>query len=188
MNVLILLLMMLAIPGTQAATVWVEREGYHTALIVTTAEAARHAPALRAIIGDKKYVRLGWGDRDFYGARRKTPGMMAKALFLPTSSVMEVASLAQPEEYGTALHALTLNEQEMILLMSHVEASIAPAHNGQPVLVRQESNGFRYYAARGRYHLLRNCNNWTAKALHQAGQRVHYRTAFLAGTVMRQIK
>lgn len=188
MNMLVLLLLMLAIPGAHAATVWVEREDYHTALIVTTADAASHAPALRTIIGEKKYVRLGWGDRDFYGASRKTPVMLAKALFLPTSSVIEVASLARPEEYSTSLHAVPLDEPEMRQLMHFIEASLAPPQNGQPVLVRQEPSGFRYYAARGNYHLLRNCNNWTAKALHQAGHRMHYRTTFLAGIVMRQLK
>lgn len=187
MKNLIIFMILCTTSIANAATVWVEREGYHTALVLSAEDIVTHAPMMQDITGTRGYIRLGWGDRDYYGAERKTMGLMAKALFLPTPSVVEVANFKKPEQAGKTLVPLRISDGELKKLLAFITASIALDRQGQPSLVRKEPSGFRYYSAHGRYHLLRNCNNWTAKALHQSGQDVHYRTAFLAGRVMRQL-
>lgn len=187
MKKLTLFIMLCIASIANAATVWVEREGYHTALVLSAEDIVTHAPMMQDITGTRGYIRLGWGDRDYYGAERKTMGLMAKALFLPTPSVVEVANFQKPEQAGKTLIPLRISDGELKKLMTFITSSIALDRQGQPSLVRKEPSGFRYYSAHGRYHLFRNCNNWTAKALHRSGQDVRYRTAFLAGRVMRQL-
>jgi len=185
-NLMITLLLMLAVQ-TQAATVWVEREGYHTALVLPAAEATRHAPQLQGISGSTGYVRFGWGNRDYYGASQKTPGMALKALLLPSQSAVEVALFNTPELAGDTLVKLEVANDELHDLVAFIASSFALNTKGQLVLARTEPTGFRYYQAHGHYYLFRNCNNWTAQALQRGGQDVRYRSAFLAGRVMRQL-
>lgn len=187
MKILISTLLLIAAVQTQAASIWVEQEGYHTALVLPAAEAALHAPSLQGITEKTGYVRFGWGNRDYYGASRKTPGMALKALLLPTQSVVEVAHFGTLEQAGSTLVKLEVASDELQDLMAFIASSFALNTKGLPVLTRTEPTGFRYYQAHGRYYLFKNCNNWTAKALQRGGQNVRYRSAFLASRVMRQL-
>lgn len=187
MTVLMTFLLQMLVAQTQAASIWVEQDGYHTALVLPAAEATRHAPQLRNISESTGYVRFGWGNRDYYGASRKTPGMALKALLLPSQSVVEVAHFDTLEQAGSTLVKLEVESDELHNLMAFIASSFALNTKGLPVLTRTEPSGFRYYQAHGRYYLFRNCNNWTAQALQRGGQGVRYRSAFLASRVMRQL-
>ncbi|MDP2228429.1 MAG: DUF2459 domain-containing protein [Moraxellaceae bacterium] len=177
-------LMLLQLCSTAIATeIRVGREGYHTTLLLPVA-AARDISPLPALPADTQWIRFGWGDRDYYGSADKSTAGAAKALLLPTESVMEVVALQTPEETTATV---TLTASELARLKQYLHNSFRRDAAGQAQVLRTEANGFHYYAARGRYHLLRNCNHWTAKALHQAGQDVHWRRAVFAGSVIKQL-
>lgn len=174
--------------GACADTVWVEQESYHTALVVPASAVLDYAPALQTVIGDKPYVRFGWGNREYYGSSQKSVGKALKALFVPGPSVVEVAGFADPEKAGRKVVALTVSARQSRQLLAFIVATFKLDVKQAPELVRVEPTGFRYYAAQGNYHALRNCNNWTAQALRQGGLDVRFRGAFLAGQVMGQVE
>lgn len=170
-----------------ADTIWVERESYHTALVLPSSVVVSHVPALQTVIGTQPYVRFGWGNQDYYGASQKSIGKAMKALFIPSKSVVEIAGFAEPMHAGTKVVALEVSKEEIRHLLDFIGATFRFDAHKQPILVRTEPTGFRYYAAMGRYHAFRNCNNWTAEGLKHSGKDVYYRWSFLAGQVMGQL-
>ncbi len=189
MNKLILwLLLCIFSANVGAATVWVEREGYHTALLIPADAVLDHTPALQLVIGDQPYIRFGCGNKDYYGASKKSLGKALKALLIPSASVVEIAGFAKPAQAGATVLALTVSDEEMNRLLGFIGKTFVLDHEQKPMLVRKEPTGFHYYAAMGRYHLFRNCNNWTAQGLRHSGRDVNFRWSFFAGQVMAQVK
>lgn len=186
MRVLLLLLAFLS-SAAQAVTVWVEREGYHTALVVPHELAARNAPVLEKVLPQKPYVRFGWGDADFYGASRKTLLMGFRALVVSNRSVVEVGGFERPDQAGKKVIAVELDEQGAVRLMSFITGSFTLDASGRPQLSRSEPTGLSYFKARGRYHLLKNCNHWTARGMDRSGMDMPVRTSMFAGQVMKRV-
>ncbi|MDO9178823.1 MAG: DUF2459 domain-containing protein [Agitococcus sp.] len=170
-----------------ADTIWVERESYHTALLLPAAVVVAYAPALQTVIGNQPYIRFGWGNQDYYGASQKSIGKAMKALFIPSASVVEIAGFAEPTQAGATVVALDVSKEEIQQLLGFISTTFKFDSEHKPILVRTEPTGFRYYSAMGRYHLFRNCNNWTAEGLKRSGKDVYFRWSFLAGQVMGQL-
>ena len=169
-------------------TIWVERDRYHTAIVVSSQLVRDLAAELVPVLNSQPLVRFGWGDRGYYGAAQKNAFKAFKALFLPTRSVVEVSTFNHLSEVGDSVIALSLKDLDIKQLLTFISHSFKWDIAGQPVLLRTEQNGFRYYRARGIYHIFKNCNNWTAKALKRSGLHVRYLLAFFANSVMKQLK
>jgi len=169
-------------------TIWVERDRYHTAIVVSSQLVRELAVELVPVLNNQPLVRFGWGDRGYYGAAQKNVGKAFKALFLPTRSVMEVSTFNNLAEVGDSVIALSLKDLDVGKLLTFISNSFNWDTAGLPILERTEANGFRYYRARGIYHMFKNCNNWTAKALKRSGVRIRYLLAFFANSVMKQLK
>lgn len=170
---------------------WVERDRYHTAILVQRELVQKLTPELCSVLDEKPFVRFGWGDRDYYGSSEKNLYKLFKALFLPTRSVVEVSTFAQVLDSGTLLVPITAPSLNVEKVMSFISRSFRlqnVEHNkGVPVLLRQEKSGFRYYRGRGIYFAGKNCNNWTAKALRQGDLPVRHVHACFAASVIRQL-
>lgn len=167
---------------------WIERDRYHTAIVLTTELVREMAAELLPVLNDQPLVRFGWGDRGYYGISNKNIFKAFTALFVPTRSVMEVSTFAALEEVGEKIIELPLSDLNINKLLTHISQSFRWDAEGQPHLVRVSEKGFHYYAARGVYHMFKNCNNWTAKALKISGLRVRYLLAFFANSVIKQLE
>ncbi len=172
-------------------TLWVEKDSYHTAIIVSHSQIEMHYPGfLSDVLGalsEKSFVRFGWGDREYYGASHKNVFKMLKALLLPTRAVMEVSGFAVIEEAGDWVVALDNSNISHTRLLQEIESYFYLDERRKAELVRKESNGCFYYRAKGIYFLFSNCNNWTAKMLKKAGLKIHFWYAFLSPLVMKQL-
>lgn len=167
--------------------IWVERDRYHTAIVLPTQLVRELAQNLLPVLTDRPLVRFGWGDRGYYGADRQSFYLAFKALVLPTRSVMEVSSFDSLEDVGEQVVQLSLQQIDVNKLLVHIKESFSWSSGGLPMLERVGSNGFHYYSASGIYHMFKNCNNWTAKALKISGLNIFYLRAFFAGSVMKQL-
>lgn len=173
-------------------TFWVERDRYHTAIVLERSIIERFAPHLLPILSDfptkdQNLIRFGWGDWDYYGSARQSLFKALKALLLPTRSVVEVSCFSRLEELGQSIVSLDTHEEQLESIVEFISKTFKFDKCQAPRFVREEKTGFRYYHARGFYHVLRNCNNWTAKALRKGDLSVKYRFAFSAKSVMKQL-
>lgn len=197
-----------AAAGAPSVEIHVADHGWHAGLIVEVEDLlaagfARQdrAPEEAAILialartmaaGD--WVEIGWGDEGFYRAEAVSalevdPAVIARALFLPTPTVMHVfAGLGPPAEAfpGAQIQSLRLSATGFDRLAGVVARAFAPGPGGLPEDQGPGVYGYaRFYAARGAYTALRTCNNWVAEALRAAGVPASWSTsAFSAGLMM----
>ena len=51
--------------------IWVERDRYHTAIVISAQLVKEIAAELIPVLNDRPLVRFGWGDQGFYGSSEK---------------------------------------------------------------------------------------------------------------------
>jgi uncharacterized protein (TIGR02117 family) len=155
----------------RSRVVYLVRRGHHTGLALDVADwPSREWPVL-ASFPQARYLEFGWGDAAYYQAPDPTLGMTIAAIFWPTPTVMEVVPwqvvAAGVEDSETV--ALHVSDAELQEIAKSIDDSFI-----QPVSAT--GNGYEtasgralFFHARGKFHLFRMCNRWTAERLQLAG-------------------
>lgn len=172
-----------------AGTVFAVSHGWHTGLALRADDA--ESLALADLTG-AGYVEFGWGDRAFYQADNPTLSMALRPLLWPTEAVLHVVALPGPPAQvlaGTEVVELAVTRAELGRLVEFVVMAFARDAAGHPIALGAGLYGrSRFYLAAERYHALRTCNTWTARALEAAGCPSPGGPALTASGVMRQAR
>ncbi len=160
--------------GDGPVTVWLVAGPIHYDFLLPndaeTRAAFDFAAAAGVPLGDPgaAWIVAGWGARAFYTATGGYADVQAGPVWRAVTgdrSVLHVSVAGGPGPRG---RPLDLTEAEYARLRAAILAS-AP----EPDLIA--GAGFtaydRFFAARGRFHLLRTCNVWVAEVLAEAGVR-----------------
>jgi uncharacterized protein (TIGR02117 family) len=141
---------------------------------------------------DAPYIEVGWGDRQFYFAGDKSIPSMLRAAFIPSDSVMHVASFAEPPEKFFRLPVLKieLSEAGFQNVFAYVKQTFVVNENGdRKFAIGQGQYGTsNFYAAVPKYFSAFNCNTWAAEALRNGGVSVCPNRAVLAKNLGGQLK
>jgi uncharacterized protein (TIGR02117 family) len=153
--------------------IYVVSNGWHTAVVVETEGIPPGRWPQRGPFRGRRYLEVGWGDRDAYLADRITTRLALRAAFASRGSALLVAGFDEPvpERYrGIDVIELRVSARALDGLTAFIEASHAGAADGRPIWLGPGwTPEGAFYLARGRFHLLSNCNSWTARALQAAG-------------------
>ena len=140
-----------------------------------------------------RYLKFGWGDRDFY---MNTPSWSEmkisnalRSLFMPGNpTALYVEGDAElPNEPNVELKCVGVSQQDYLQLVAFIKASFQQTNHGQPIRIQDSAiatSGF--YEATGHYSILRTCNTWAADGLDSANIQTPIWSG-LASAVMRQI-
>ena len=183
-------------PDTSPSTtpehnIFVFSNGWHTSIILARSDPASGRIPEAADFPKARYLEFGWGDAEYYPAKKATLGMTLSAALVPTPSVLHVTGLASdPVRHypGAEVISLPLDNAGMQRLVDFIDASFK--RDGKD---RAAATGpglypsSRFYPAVGRFHLLNTCNTWTALALKAAGFDVDPDTTRAEG-LMRQVR
>ncbi|GAA4349707.1 hypothetical protein GCM10023185_06630 [Hymenobacter saemangeumensis] len=188
-----------ATPG--GIPLYVVSNGFHTDLLFPLREPRSGTDWLvflenndwQARFRGYEYVALGWGNEGFYldSYDHRFPGVgtTLKAIFWPGPTLMHVNFYQRAPRPGARVAALQVNAEQYGRLVRYVQASFARDSTGR--LAMRNPAGYTpedfFFRARGRYHALRTCNDWTNQALKQAGIRAAWK-APLAHSVMHQAR
>ncbi|WP_244142174.1 TIGR02117 family protein [aff. Roholtiella sp. LEGE 12411] len=123
-------------------------------------------------ISNYTYLSFGWGDRDFY---MSTPSLRdinlsttLKALFLPTSSVMDVKGYQSIPNY-LEVKCIKISQIDYLRLMEFIQATFQVDAKGRKIRLGDgHTTNAGFYAANGSYSVLRTCNSWTGEGLRKA--------------------
>jgi uncharacterized protein (TIGR02117 family) len=123
-------------------------------------------------INNYNYLSFGWGDRDFY---MSTPSLTdinlsttLKALFLPTSSVMDVKGYQSIPNY-LEVKCIKVSQTDYLRLMEFIQATFQVDAKGRKIRLGDgHTTNAGFYAANGSYSVLRTCNSWTGEGLRKA--------------------
>lgn len=176
-------------PNTKTRTIYFVQHDWHSGLAWAQrdkenfgAEAWKDAP----------FVEVGWGDRQFYFAGDQSIPSMLRAVFIPSDSVMHVASFVEsPEQFFKfPVFKIELSEVGFQNLFAYVKQTFAVNETGDRLAAigKGQYGVSNFYAAVPRYFSLFNCNTWAAEALRQAGVSICPNRALLAKNLAEQLK
>lgn len=158
---------------------FVGSRGWHSSITVERAAIPKRAwPAgiVERTFAGSRYVEVGWGDADFYMARRPTVLTALDAVFLPGASVLLIVGLDPPLEKALpwgGLQRVPCSSKEFDALCRAIGTTFQRDENGgaQAVGTGLYGRTSRFYAARGLYSAVHTCNHWTARMMRAGGLR-----------------
>jgi uncharacterized protein (TIGR02117 family) len=73
-------------------TIYLVSHGWHVGVVVNRADIPDDVRLVDKDFSSAGYLKIGWGDRDFYQAPSPHLGIVLKALLLPTPSVLHIVA------------------------------------------------------------------------------------------------
>ncbi|TGE20217.1 TIGR02117 family protein [Hymenobacter elongatus] len=180
--------------------VFVVSNGFHTDLVLPLRETRTGTdwlrqlaqPTLTTQFAAHEYAAFGWGSEQFYvesyGGNFPKVGTILRSV-LPDRTLMHVDFYRQAPRPGKKVVALRISTAQYQRLANLIRQSFQPDSLGPTVL--RNAAGYTsedfFFRARGRYHALRTCNDWTTRVLRKTGVRTALK-APLAGSVLWQAR
>lgn len=123
------------------------------------------------------WYAFGWGDRDFFlntpFAGDVDPGLLLKALFWPSRSVLAVQYSERPPSNRSSVTAVEAAAENVTVAADYIYGWFLQGFEGLvPVpanLVHPSYTGYSFYESRGHYSLFFTSNNWVNRVLKKAG-------------------
>lgn len=132
------------------------------------ATIGKQAPA------DYRYLQFGWGDRIFYVEtpswdRISLPSAVRSLMLQNPAALFVKGHTALPHSPNETLKCISLSEGNYVKLMHFLKASFQTDQQGNVQRISAGQDGdSSFYAANGRYSMLKTCNSWTADGLRAA--------------------
>ncbi len=153
-------------------TIYFIYRGWHTSILLDTKFLVARVPQLESDLRNQKYVRVGWGDGDYFTGKNKSFASATKALVASGYSAIQLL----PYDYepfdeipSDTRVPIVITDQGLRDLTIFIEQSIK-VEGGQ--LLRLPAFGDAtglFFQANSTYGVFSNCNTWSAKALRIAG-------------------
>jgi uncharacterized protein (TIGR02117 family) len=173
-------------------TVFIVHDAWHAAIVIKKADIrAVVLPELRDF-PSAEYLEFSWGDRDYFPAPDGGLGLALKAAFWSSGSILHIVGFkdAVQNAYPSAeIIEIPLSEEGFQRLVKFISDTFSRPHPPAPAEARPGlfSNG-RFYAAEGKFSLLRTCNTWVAEALSAAGLPIHPSYVITAGNLSDKLR
>jgi uncharacterized protein (TIGR02117 family) len=174
----------------RSRVVYVVRRGHHTGVALAVADWPNRDWSVLGSFPRARYLEFGWGDAAYYQAPDPSLGVTIAAVFWPTPTVMEVVPwqvVAQGVEDSETV-ALHVSDAELQAIAKSIDDSFV-----QPISATgsgyDTANGRAlFYHARGKFHMFRMCNRWTAERLQLVGCSVRPRMIMTASQAIAAAK
>ena len=163
---------------------------WHTSLLIDASTLVSHSRYLKEDALDQQYVRIGWGDGNYFTGKSKSFGSATRALIASSHSALQVISYSQ-SPFATipadTRVPIAISAKGMRNLIRYLDKSFARNDAGQVIpLQAYQVNTGNFYQASGHYSLFSNCNTWSGRALKAAGLPVKSSLQLTAQSVFEQ--
>ena len=172
--------------------IFITSNGWHSSIVIAAAELPPDRIPETTDFPGARYLEFGWGDAEYYPAKRATIAMTLRAALTPTPAVVHVAGLrVEPARFfsGSEVIVVQASGSNFRRLIDFIDSSFERAGAS-----RASASGpglyatSRFYPATGKFHLNNTCNTWTARALDAAGFAIHIQGTSSAEDLMRQVR
>ena len=165
------------------ATAYVIAAGWHTDIVLPVSAITGPLQAVTRDFRSGRFLRFGWGERDYYMAPQPTAADALRALF-PAPAVLLVTPLDRAPA-GSQVFAVDV---EAGRLTDYIWAAFDVATGGAPHrLGSGPYPGSVFYASSGTYRATYTCNTWTADALRAGGIQVNSAGVVFASHLTNQL-
>lgn len=165
---------------------------WHTSILLPAAAVRAQSRYLKHEAEGQQFIRVGWGDGDYFTGKSKSFGTATRALFISRYSALQVLSYGRPpfdEIPAETRVSLAITEQGLRQLIRYIDDSFVLDAAQQPLPLQAYGEGVgHFYQAQGRYGLFSNCNTWSGRALQAAGLPVRSQLQLTAQSVFEQAK
>lgn len=173
-------------------TIYFIYRDWHTSILIDAKTVALHSRYLQQEAANQRYIRIGWGDGNYFTGKNKTFGAATKALIASSHSALQVISYAQspfaslpPDTWVS----IAITDKGMRKLIRYLDDSYALDSSGQVIpLHAYVIDAGHFYQASGHYSLLSNCNTWSGRALQAARLPVRSSLQLTAQSVFEQAR
>ncbi len=168
--------------------------GWHTGLVVASRDLLRVLPELEATFSPEDFIDIGWGDEQFYRSPEGGIGLGARALLLPTPTVLHLVRVGEdPVVYfgdvDSEIITVTVTADGYRNLLAFIAAAFARSADGALEDLGPGLYGHsRFFRANGRYHAFYTCNTWMADAIAASGVPISSSLALTTNTVMSRLR
>lgn len=147
--------------------------GIHTAIVFHRSAIDSNYLSKIGDLGDFEQLEISFGEEPFFRRSEHTKMDIFKALFLPSESILRFHPFSDdPIAYfkeKASVAIMNLSEVEQKLLVAEIFNSLSNEHLPNQFVEVQFSKK-RYFAkAVENYHILNNCNDWTARIFAKVG-------------------
>jgi uncharacterized protein (TIGR02117 family) len=180
------------VAGEKAKSVAIAIHGWHSGIVVKTSDiSVDRLPEINDF-ASAEFLEIGWGDWEYYQASDPGLWLALKAARWPGDSVLHVVGFTGAVEKvfpGSEIYGITLSDDEFQRLIKFISDTFARSDEPGLSGVRPGLYGTsRFYPAKGRFHLFRNCNTWVAEALQAAGLSMSPGHVVTAGNLSHQVR
>lgn len=165
---------------------------WHTSILLPADAVRAHSKVMGEEAVGQQFVRVGWGDGDYFTGKSKSVGTATKALFVSQYSALQVLTYTQSpftEIPAETRAALAITDKGLRLLIRYIDNSFVRDDKGQLIPLPAYGEGVgHFYRAEGQYGLFSNCNTWSGRALQAAGLPVRSRLQLTAQSVFEQAR
>jgi uncharacterized protein (TIGR02117 family) len=178
-------------PEQRTVSVYIVSHGWHAGIAVHSEDIPMEVWIKDDVMPPVRFLEIGWGDQGYYQAPRINLGLILKASFWPTPSVMHLAGFNLPvSQYFAASQVIEvrISEEGMRELAKFITASFQTDEEGRGIPKGSGLYGTYsfFYKAEGYYYLPKTSNMWTAQALRSTGAPITPIYGFTAGNVTYQ--
>lgn len=179
------------IANTEHTLYFIYRE-WHTSIMLDAATVSRYSQHLQAEAAGQQFVRIGWGDGDYFTGKSKSFGAATKALLASDYSALQVLTYAQ-SPFGQiptdTRVAIAISDKGMRRLIRYLDKSFALDASGNIIaLPSYATDTGHFYQSSGDYGLFSNCNTWSGRALQAAKLPVRSGLQLTAQSVFEQAR
>jgi hypothetical protein len=154
--------------------VYLVKESWHTGLMFQVNDFTISSFPVIKYFEEFEYVDIGWGDADFY----QTPGfdifLAAKAILIPTPTVIRIDGYKYPIEkiieWREFAIKFSLSKEQFLMMIKYINVHLVKDQTGEPIISKRElGKPIIFFKSHGQYHLFRTCNTWAAEVVNEAG-------------------
>jgi uncharacterized protein (TIGR02117 family) len=179
-------------------TIYYIYRDWHTSVMLdaTTYRNLSKLPALDTTLNTEVapagFVRIGWGDGDYYTGKSTSVVTATRALIASAYSAIQVIGYTVdpfPHIPAETRVPLQISDQAMRELITYLDASFARGNGSNllPLPTYVENSGV-FFEASQRYGFLNTCNTWSSNALRAAGLPVRGTFNLTAQSVFEQAR
>jgi len=177
--------------NTEHTIYFIYRE-WHTSILIDAKTVALHSRYLQQEAATQRYIRIGWGDGNYFTGKSKTFGSATKALIASSHSALQVIAYAQPPFASIPPETrvpIAITDKGMRKLIRYLDNAFALDESGQVIpLQAYTTDTGNFYQASGHYSLFSNCNTWSGRALQAAKLPVRSSLQLTAQSVFEQAR
>lgn len=170
--------------------IYLIHEDWHTSILIAAPPLLAHSEKLALDFSNPQFIRVGWGDGDYFTGKSKHWTTAAKALVASNYSALQVmAYRTDPRSRMAAgtIIPLAISDAGMRELTAYIDESIAMNEQGLAIHLDPavpDSNLF--YQSTVHYSAITNCNTWSSRALKRAGLPINSTLRLTAKSVVAQ--